>query len=177
MNKNDITLSVAKTENAQEIHNLMKAVYEKLDDKGLFVCDDLEFVQRHICDEGFTVIALNEANKIIGCFIFRYPDFNKDNLGYDLNLDKNDLQKVVHLESAVVSPEYRGNDLQFKMMKYGENLIDKNKYKYFLATVSPDNPASYKSLEKNGYKLVLTKEKYNGLKRNIYLMIYLNDLN
>ena len=38
-----------------------------------------------------------------------------------------------------------------------------------MATVSPDNPASYQSFEKNGYKYMVTKEKYHGLVRKIYL--------
>lgn len=93
----------------------------------------------------------------------------EDNLGRDIDLDEDKLKQGVHMDSAVVLPEYRGMALQSKMLKYAEEYIDKNKCKYFIATVSPENPASYKSLEKNGYQLMVTKEKYGGLMRRIYL--------
>ena len=78
------------------------------------------------------------------------------------------LDKVVHMESVAVLPEYRGYHLQEKMLRYAEECIDKKQYSYLLATVSPDNPASYHSFEKCGYALVMTKEKYGGLLRRIY---------
>lgn len=169
MKKNDIVIKLATKENVDEIYSLMQEVYNKLEDKTLYVCDDLEYVKNHIQDKGFTVIACNDKSKIIGSFIFRFPMDSKDNLGRDIGLEKEKLGQVVHMESVVVLSQYRGNGLQQAMLKYGEELIDKAKYKYFMATVSPNNPGSYKSLEKCGYKMILAKEKYNGLERRIYL--------
>lgn len=169
MKKNDILFGLATKEDAKEIHELMEEVYEKLEDKSLYVCDGLEYVNTHISGEGFAVKACNYDGKIVGSFIFRYPGMQDDNLGRDIGLEEGELPKVVHMESAVVLPEYRGRGIQYKMLKYAEELIDKNQYKYFMATVSPNNPASYKSFEKNGYEIKLTKEKYDGLTRRIYL--------
>ena len=75
----------------------------------------------------------------------------------------------MHVESAVVASEYRGYALQGRMLQEAEHLIDRAKYSYLMATVSPENPASYKTLEKLGYELVLTKEKYGGLMRRLYI--------
>ena len=147
----------------------MKEVYSSLKDKTLYVCDDLQYVKSHISGEGFAVVACSREGKIVGSFIFRYPHDSNDNLGRDINLPSEELNKVVHMESAVVLPEYRGKKLQFKMLQYAEKIIDTEKYKYFMATVSPNNPASYKSFEKAGYKLKITKEKYEGLVRRIYI--------
>jgi len=169
MNSNNITLTTALPEQAEEIYNLMKNVYDRLDNKELYVCDAPEFVKAHIKDTGFTVIACNEASEIVACFMVRYPGMDEDNLGRDIGLDANRLNQVAHMESAVVLSEYRGLGLQVAMLQYAERAIDKSKYKYFMATVSPDNPWSYCSLERNGYELKLTKEKYGGLKRRIYL--------
>lgn len=169
MKRDEILFQLAAKEDAKEIHELMEQVYKELEDKSLYVCDDMEYVNRHISGAGFAVKASNYDGKIVGVFIFRYPGTQDDNLGRDVGLEEGELSKVVHMESAVVLPEYRGRGLQSKMLKYAEELIDKNKYKYFMATVSPNNPASYKSFEKNGYELMLTKEKYDGLVRRIYL--------
>lgn len=169
MKKDETVLGLAAKEDITEIYKLMKTVYEGLDNKSLYVCDDLEYVKTHISGEGFAVKACNNDGEIVGSFIFRYPEMQEDNLGRDIGLEERELLKVVHMESVVVLPEYRGRGLQNAMLRYAEELINKNQYKYFMATVSPNNPASYKSFEKNGYKLILTKEKYDGLVRRIYL--------
>ena len=166
---NEFFLKIAAAEDADEIHSLMQTVYDRMEDKSLFVCDDMEYVRSHISEEGFTVIAQNTKGRIIGSFIFSYPGMGSGNLGKDIGLAAAELEKVVHVDSAVVLPECRGNGLQLKMLRFAEELIDKDRYRYFMATVSPDNPASYRSLEKNGYKLMVTKEKYGGLLRRIYL--------
>lgn len=168
MNKNNIIIKKAKIEDAEQMHLIMKNVYNELDDQSLFVCDDLDFVRQHIENEGLAVVAKNENDQIVGCSIVRYPGESDDNLGRDLGLAEDDWSRVVHMESCVVLPQYRGNNLQYKMLKYAEKLIDTSKKNIFLATVSPENPSSYKSFEKNGYSLEMTKEKYGGLMRRIY---------
>ena len=169
MKRNEISFDLAAKKDVPEIYALMKTVYEGLDDRSLYVCDDIEYVKKHINSKGFIVKSCNDDGKIVGSFIFRYPGMQEDNLGRDIGLAEGELPKVVHMDSAVVLPEYRGHGLQSAMLSYAEKLIDKKQYSYFMATVSPNNPASYKSLEKNGYHLVLTKEKYGGLIRRIYL--------
>lgn len=165
-------IRLATTKDIKKIHNLMQKVHKDLKDKSLYVCDDLDYVTNQITDRdaGFGVVALS-FNRIVGSFIFRYPHFSDDNLGRDIHLDETLLDEVVHMESAVVLKHYRGRGLQLKMLRYAESIIDKRKYHYFLATVSPNNLASCKSFEKNGYKHMLTKEKYDGLIRRIYMKI------
>ena len=170
-NSNHITLTTASMEQAEEIYNLMQTVHDQMEDKSLYVCDDLDFVKAHIKDSGFTVIACNEASEMVACFLVRFPGLSEDNLGRDIGLEDEELNRVAHMESAVVLPEYRGMGLQLSMLRYAEAHIDRSKYQYFMATVSPDNPWSYHSLEKNGYELKATKEKYCGLMRRIYLKI------
>lgn len=169
INSNHITLICASLEQADEIHKLMQNVHDRMDNKTLYVCDDFEFVKKHIKNSGFTVIACNETSEIVACFIVRFPGLEEDNLGRDIGLEGEELNQVAHMESAVVLPEYRGRGLQLAMLQYAEEMIDTSKYKYLMATVSPDNPWSYHSLEKNGYELKLTKEKYGGFLRRIYL--------
>lgn len=168
MNEQEFYIRIAEEKEAQEIYDLMVKVYEQLENKSLYVCDDLAFVKRHISHEGFTIIACTKEKEIVGSLIFRIPDA-EDNLGKDIGFSEEDCQKVIHVESAVVTPEYRGYALQRRMLQEAESLIDRAKYSYLMATVSPENPASYKTLEKLGYELVLTKKKYGGLMRRIYI--------
>lgn len=159
---------IATKEDAAEIGRVMQKVYERMDNKTLFVPSGPEEILAHIETEGFTVGAYDPQGKMAGNFIVRYPMDAEDNLGRDLGLPEEELCKVAHMESAVVLPEYRGHHLQIRMLQYAESLIDRQRFCYFMATVSPDNPASYRSMEANGYQHVMTKEKYGGLLRRIY---------
>ncbi|MGN0330627.1 MAG: GNAT family N-acetyltransferase [Kineothrix sp.] len=167
--KRDFLIRRAGPEDAASIHRIMVEAAEALEDKDLYVCDDLAYVEQHIQDSGFAVAACDADGKIVAGLILRYPGSAEDNLGYDIGLPLAELGKVVHMESAVVLPAYRGNHLQEKMLRYAEELIDKSVYSYFMATVSPDNPASRICLERNGYRHVATREKYGGLIRHICL--------
>ncbi len=166
---NKIFIKKANENNAKEIYNLMRTVYDCLSDKSLFFCDTYDYVKENISKCGFAVVSCNENGKIIASLIIRYPDMEKDNLGFDINLPIDELPKVAQMESAVVHPAYRGNGLLYRLLKFAEDNIDKTKYKYFMATISPHNPASYKSAEKMGYKVITTKIKYGNLLRRIYL--------
>ena len=167
MNEQYFYIRIAEEKDAQKIHNLMVEVYEQLENKSLYVCDDLAFVKRHISHEGFTVVACTKEDKIVGSLILRIPD-EEDNLGKDIGFSEEKCQSVIHVESAVVAPLYRGNALQRRMLQIAEVMIDRVKYSYLMATVSPENPASYKTLESLSYELIVTKEKYDGLMRRIY---------
>ncbi len=164
-----IRFTTATMEQAPEICDLMRKVYESMEDRSLFVCDDEEFVRRHISSEGFTVLAVTGSSEIVGCFILRFPGNSADNLGRDIGLPERALAQVVHMESCVVSPAFRGQGLQLAMLQFAESLLDNNKYRYLMATVSPNNPASFRTFEKNGYRVAAVKEKYGGFPRRIYL--------
>lgn len=173
---NNFTIRKAELEDAETICEVMKKAEAALEDKTLYVCDDLDYVKAHIMvsesnvnENGFGIVACSEDGKIVGIFIIRYPQKADDNLGRDMRFSDTELLQVVHMESAAVLPEYRGNHLQEKMLRYAESFIDKKNYHYLMATVSPDNPASYLTFEKCGYQLMKTKEKYGGLMRRIYL--------
>ena len=166
---NEVVLRIAKQSDAENIHAIMRSVYDGLEDKSIYVCDDLEYVQTHIEKNGLGVVACNSSDEIVASFLLRFPDNSDDNLGRDIGLSEEELTRVVHMETAVVIPKYRGRHLQLLMLDYAERIIDRSKYDILLATVSPDNPASYKTFERNGYKRMLTKEKYGGLQRHIYM--------
>ncbi len=169
--REDFLIRQATSEDAEEIYKVMQTVHSRLVDKSIYVCDSWEDVKAMLAEDGFGVVALDRKQKIVGCLLCKYPGDSQENLGRDVRLPKPELAKVVHAESAVVLEEYRGNSLQSKMLLAAERLIDKEKYRFLLATVSPENPASFKTLEQNGFQHIVTKEKYGGLLRRIYRKI------
>ena len=169
MGETSFKIRVARLDDAEKISKNMKLVHSLLEDKTIFFCDDLNYVKTQISNTGFAVAACSNNGEIVGSFVCRFPGKDTSNLGKDIGMDEDKQLMVVHMESVVVLPEYRGHHLFLKMLLFAENYIDKNKYKYLMATVSPKNPASYLTFERAGYRLVITKEKYGGLLRNIYL--------
>lgn len=168
LSKNEVELRLAKEEDAEEIAQLMQTVYENLDDKSLYILDDIDFIKEHISKNGFCVVACDNK-KIVGSFIVRYPNNADDNLGLDLSFSSSQLKSVAHMESAVVHKDYRGKAVQKQMLRYAEKLIDKTSHSILLSTVSPKNTPSIKTFESCGYHCVMTKEKYGGVPRRIYM--------
>ena len=167
-------LRQAALKDAGEIHSIMDTCYQALEHKEYFICDDLEYVKDILSGHGFGIVACDENGKIVGNLLIKYPGLSEENLGYDVNessigLTPDNLNRVLHMDSASVLPEHRGHGLECKMITYAETLVDTSKYCYSFATVAPENTASLKSLKRNGYQVMTTKEKYEGLIRCVMM--------
>ena len=172
-------LRPATSKDAYEIWTVMDTCSKAMEHKDHFICDDLEYVQDILSGHGFAVAACDNTGKIVGNLLIKYPGLDIDNLGYDvfssncdIALTSENLKRVVHMDSASVLPQHRGHGLEHKMIAFAENLIDTSNYCYSFATVAPDNMASLKSLENNGYQIMITKEKYTGMMRCVMMMIF-----
>lgn len=192
--KDNYTLRLATLEEAYEIWSVMDICYHALEHKEYFICDDFDYVKDILSGHGLGVVACDEKGKIVGNLLVKYPGLSEENLGYDvfrkaedssddnsnssslyrecsIMLSEDNLMRVLHMDSASVLPEHRGHGLEHRMIAFAETLVDASKYHYAFATVAPDNIASLKSLEKNGYQVMVTKEKYGGLTRSILMKI------
>lgn len=179
------TLRLATFEEAYEIWSIMDICYQALEHKEYFICDDLEYVKDILSGNGFGVVACDQNGKIVGNLLVKYPGVNEENLGYDVfgksfegiglstiynvALTPENLHRVLHMDSASVLLEHRGYGLERKMIAFAETLVNTSAYCYSFATVAPDNTASLKSLEKNGYQVMVVKEKYEGLVRCVMM--------
>ena len=158
----------ADVSDAGTIADAMVQIRENLEDKQLYVIDTKEDIQYSLDGiHGFGLLALNEK-RLAGYFVFRYPDVNEaDHLSVYSQLDDVQKQCVVYMDSVGVLPEFRGLGIQDRLLKAGEAYLAHTKYSHAFATVSPDNPASLRNFQKNGYKILATAEKYGGLMRHI----------
>ncbi len=161
-------ITAARDEEAAEIHHLMEQVHAEMEHPEHFVCDDLPFVRRHIREEGFCLTARDADGELVGALIVRFPGMAEDNLGRELSLPEKELGRVAHMESVVVAGQARGQGLFTQLLSAAEGICAEKGFRYLMGTVSPDNPASFKSFEKQGYGLIVTKPKYGGLMRRIY---------
>lgn len=178
-------LRQATLEEAYEIWSIMDTCFQALEHKEYFICDDLEYVTDILSGHGFGIVACDIDGNIVGNLLVKYPGLNEENLGYDvfvkdsecnnkspkcnIALTSENLTRVLHMDSASVLPGHRGHGLERRMIAFAETLVDTSKYCYSFATVAPKNFASLKSLEKSGYQVMLTKEKYDGLIRCVMM--------
>lgn len=166
---NKFNIRTAKDDDVQLIYDCMRSVYNGLEDKSMFVCEDIEYVKRNISKHGFTLIADADDGRTAGIFIFEYPGRSIDNLGRDIGLSGEELDRVVHMDTVAVLPQYRGNGLLKRMLNAAEQMIDKNRYVYFMATAAPHNKASLNSFIESGYRIMKTVGKYGGFTRAVLL--------
>lgn len=162
-------LRLATLDDAYVIWQIMDTCFQALEHKEYFICDDLDYVKDILSGHGFGIVACDTDNQIIGNLLVKYPGLTEENLGHDISLPTEELSKVLHMDSATVLPEHRGHGLEAKMISFAETLLDTSKYYYSFATVAPENLASLKSLEKNGYEVMVTKEKYGRYQRYIMM--------
>ena len=162
-------LRLATLEDAYKIWTVMDTCFQALEHKEYFICDDLDYVKDILSGHGFGIVACDTDGTIVGNLLVKYPGVTKENLGYDVSLPTEELGKVLHMDSATVLPEHRCHGLEAKMISFAETLVDTSKYCYSFATVAPENLASLKSLERNGYEVMITKEKYGRFLRNVMM--------
>lgn len=117
-----------------------------------------------------TLGAFSENETLAAIAVLYVP---KTRTGDDLSqyLTKNKPQHAANFKLCIVRPQYRGNHL---MRHLGEAIIREAKARGFdglCSTVSPYNPASYRSLEALGFSLDSTFEHYTGnLLRRLYYL-------
>ena len=156
-------------EDILELKAVMEEAVQALPQKDWYVADDIDFLKRHIKEDGYILKCVIEG-KIVAFLIVRYPMFSEDNLGQYLpQVTKEMLQKVAHIESVAVLPKFRGHQLQKRLLEMAEMIEKEKNTIYFMATVHPDNIYSSRNFKEQGYRCLLETRKYGGLKRVILL--------
>ncbi|MCR4907639.1 MAG: GNAT family N-acetyltransferase [Lachnospiraceae bacterium] len=159
-------INIASPEDAPRIDALMG----EQRNNPLFVADDLGFIERHISEEGFTLLIESpdpEEAELSAFLILRFPGEAQDNLGRDLDFSAGELNKCVHMESLVVSLVAQGQGMGGMLISAGLKEAAKRGAEFAFATVHPDNTASLKSFYKNGFEVKADVIKYGGKPRKL----------
>ena len=121
-------------------------------------------------DQGWLYVAKDcSSGQLAGMFFVVLPGMEEENLGYDIGMQGRQLYECAIMDTVVVLPEYRGMHLQYEMMQTAERKLHKEGYRYLLCTVHPENKFSRENVKRQGYKKILTKEKYGGFLRGIWM--------
>ena len=150
------------------IMHVMESAAASLEKDDWYITDDESFIRRIVEAQGFVAVA-KDGDRIAGFLTIYCPGCSEDNLGRDLGFSDEMLMQAVHFDSAAVLPEYRGNGLQKKLIRYAMEMLRGTEYRYYFATVHPDNAASYKSLTSCGFEPRKTVLKYGS---NLRCIVY-----
>lgn len=156
----------ASFEDVELIHGIMVEIEKGMQVADHFVSSGRAFIRSHIEEAGVTYLA-REGDAVMGFMILDFPGSGENNLGRDIGLAQEELCGVVHMDTIVVLPAYRGRGFQKTMLAYGEEQARARGYTRLMATVHPGNAASLKSFLGCGYAIVETKAKYGGVLRHI----------
>ena len=160
MELEDYSMKLITKDRLNEVIELQHLVYEGLTNKDILFMDSYNDMLGDL-EQGAKIIGvINSKNEIIAYRYIGFPGIDKRNLGYDIALPEIELNSVVHLETTVVNPIYRGNWLQSLTLQVASALVKKEGYHHLLCTVSPYNFYSLYNVMKNGLKIKALKRKY-----------------
>ena len=147
-----------------EVHKYLEFLHEVKammeQDEWFFLDPDEEVYE--LMDQGAMGIWLAEENdRIAAVFCVVYPGYREFNLGYDLGFMETELTRVVHMDTAAVHPDYRGQGLQHRMMRHAERELAG---KILMCTIHPDNRYSLNNVLKQGYSIEKKTQKYGSVR-------------
>lgn len=149
-----------------EIIELQDVVVNNLNMSEIFQSDSEEFFKYEL-RKGGKIIGVFSEKKLIAYRFITVPKTDSMNLGIDLALPKKELERVGHLETTIVHPDYRGNGLQRKTLYYALEIFNEMNCNHICSTISPKNYHSLRNVMSGGLVIKKLKEKYGGKMRYI----------
>lgn len=161
----EYTMRLIDERELEEVVKLQQVVYDKLPNKQVLYIDTYDEMLADMKLGAKIIGVFNEEDKVIAYRYVGFPGLDDKNLGNDIHLPKNELDRVVHLETTVVHPDYRGNGLQSLTLEQMIPVVKELGYKHLLCTVSPQNYFSLFNIMKNGLKIKALKKKYEDIEK------------
>jgi hypothetical protein len=99
----------------QDIIKLQKIVLSNLKDPEIYHPASQEILKEYLRKDFAIGVVIDEG--LIGFGSIHVPGDEQENLGRDIGMPKEDLNKVAHFQFSFVHPDYRGDFLQNKLAK------------------------------------------------------------
>lgn len=167
-----IEISLVKEEEIPVMLELMNAIYQELPDKSWFSMDSEENLIRYMSTSGFAlkaqVFGRDGQGKLAAVFVARTSELGEENHGKYMNLKEKNLERVAHMEIAMVDKKFRGRGLQKKLMEVAEDRLELLGFRWLMGTAHPENVYSVHNFQKLGYEIVAEALKYGGFLRYVF---------
>lgn len=145
---------------------MQEIVLQNLKDPEIYHPASRGILKEYLSETGFALGVVADDG-LIGFGCIHIPGDEQENLGRDIGLSIEDLNKVAQLQFSFIHPDYRGYSLQYKLIKYFLDVIKDTGYLHVLCTVSPKNYHSLHNAFQRGFLIKEIKEKFDGLLRCI----------
>jgi hypothetical protein len=152
-----------------ELIELQEVILEGLPRSDMLQPFSESFMKEHLGNKGFIVGLISEGAVIAFRNVY-FPDKDDPewNLGRDLCLPENDLDKTANFQMVCVHPDFLGNSLALIMNRYAISILKKlGSHEHLCATVSPYNYWNINILLDSGFVIKKIKNKYGGKLRYI----------
>lgn len=165
----DFIVKFVEKDELKKVLTLQNYIYDRIENKEIFVRDEYnDFIEAF--ENGGRIFGIYTPNgRLIAYRFISIPGNSKKNMGYDVHLPESEHHKVVHLETTVVHPDFRGLGLQKLTLDYAIKWTIAKGYRYLLCTVSPYNPFSLKNIMSGELKVRDLKLKYGNENHPGYL--------
>lgn len=158
-NKEDFKVVKLDRDAVPIIVDMQRRIHEGMQNKAWFVEDSAEEISLALDKGGALYGVLNAKGDLIASRYISVPGHSRDNLANDLPFEL-DLGQVVHLESTVVDPRYRGNHLQGLTLDVALKDIRRQGFRHVACTVAPGNIYSLYNILSGGLKIKALRKKY-----------------
>lgn len=159
-------IQILKSDRLDDVLKLNRLVYDLLPNKEILSLDTFQEMYDDINKGGIVIGVLDNDDNILAYRYAAFPGLEDRNLGYDFSFPI-ELEKVCQLETTIVHPDYRGNNLQSDLVGIMIGFAKERGCTDLACTISPYNYYSLNNLMKNGLKVKALKAKYNDLLRFI----------
>ena len=122
-------------ERLKEAYEIVNKVDQGMNVLEWFVAEPYEEFDFWMREErGLLYLAVDEDENVGAMFFVILPGLHPDNLGYDLNMEEEQLKLCAMMDTAVVLPEFRGHHLQYEMMQHAEEDVRQRGSQYLYRT-------------------------------------------
>ena len=151
--------------------DIIQSVWRGMDHKDWYLADNSDYTYHMLTSgEGLGYKAIEtETGAVAGVFLAVIPGLSEENMGRDAGFPEEELPKVAHMDTAAVLPQYRGHQLQYRLMQAAEADLRAMGFRYLMGTIHPDNVYSMNNAMKQGYRIIGEKLKHGGKRRAILL--------
>lgn len=160
----DIKIRKAGMKDTERYISFLHDVKKAMPHTEWFFLDPDEEVREMMREGCMSIWFAEDGNTLAGVFSIIYPGLKEFNLGYDLGFEGAQLLRVVHMDTAAVHPDYRGQKLQYRLMAEAEKELARIGGRILLCTVHPDNCYSIQNVLKQGYTIMKKLGKYGSIR-------------
>lgn len=114
------------------------------------------------------VLGVYDQDRLIAYGSMGFLEEDPENLGWDLEWEKDTVLGCANLDTIVVDPDYRGCGLQRELIRRCVERAQEEKPEgKILTTICPENVYSMRNAQAEGFEILLRTKKYGGKDRYI----------